>query len=96
MKFTLEPASDGKHKWVGVFTDPITKHERRVPFGAKGYEDYTQHHNPLRQENYLLRHRSREDWNDPMTPGALSRYILWESTSLHDAVRKFKRRFSLE
>lgn len=93
MKFTLEPASDGVHKWVGVFTDETT--HRRVPFGAKGYEDYTQHKNPLRRANYLSRHRSREDWNDPMTAGALSRWILWESTSLHEAVRKFKRRFSL-
>ena len=95
MRFTLEPASDGVHKWVGVFTDPTTKHERRVPFGAQGYEDYTQHKNHLRQENYLLRHRSREDWSDPQTAGALSRWLLWDSPSLREAVRKCRRRFSL-
>jgi len=95
MKFTLEPATDSTHKWVGVFTNETTKDERRIPFGAKGYEDYTQHKNPLRQENYLLRHRSREDWADPLTAGALSRWILWEATSIQEAVRKFKRRFSL-
>lgn len=93
MKFTLERATDGVHKWIGVFEDEHT--HRRIPFGAKGYEDYTQHKNPLRKEAYLRRHRSREDWNDPMTAGALSRFLLWESTSLQDAVRKFKRRFSL-
>ena len=95
MKFTLEPATDGTHKWVGVFTDETTKHEHRVPFGAKGYEDYTQHKNALRQENYLLRHRSREDWDTPQTAGALSRWILWESPSLLTAVRRFKHKFSL-
>ena len=25
MKFTLEPATDSTHKWVGVFTDETTK-----------------------------------------------------------------------
>jgi len=95
MKFTLEPANDGKHKWVGVFTDETTKDERRIPFGAKGYEDYTQHKNHLRKENYLQRHRTREDWNDPKTAGALSRWILWDVPDLQDAVRRFRRRFSL-
>lgn len=93
MKFHLERATDGKHKWIGVFTDD--EKERRVPFGAKGYEDYTQHGNPLRKENYLTRHRAREDWNDPMTAGALSRWLLWETPSLDEAVRRFKRKFSL-
>lgn len=86
---------DKTHKWVGVFTDEATKHERRIPFGAKGYEDYTQHKNHLRRENYLMRHRSREDWNDPQTAGALSRWILWEVSDLQDAVRRFRSRFSL-
>lgn len=95
MKFTLEPASDGVHKWVGVFTDPVTKDERRIPFGAKGYEDFTQHKNPARQKLYLTRHRARENWRDPQTAGALSRWILWESPSLQTSIRRFKQRFSL-
>ena len=97
MKFTLEPAADGTHKWIGVFADPITKTERRVPFGAKGYFDYTQHKNPVRRANYLSRHKTRENWRDPQTAGSLSRYILWgDSTSLQENVRRFKHRFSLD
>ena len=95
MKFTLEPATDSTHKWVGVFTNETTKDERRIPFGAKGMSDYTLNKNPLRRQSYLSRHRSREDWTNPMTAGALSRWILWESTSIQEAVRKFRRRFSL-
>ena len=91
MTFHLEKATDGKHKWVGVFED------KRVPFGAVGYQDYTQHKNPLRRANYLSRHRSREDWNNPKTAGALSRWILWgDSTSLQRNVASFRRRFSLD
>ena len=97
MKFHLEPSADRIHKWVGVFTDPVTKRERRISFGAKGYEDYTQHHDKLRRANYLSRHKTRENWKDPQTAGALSRYILWgDSTSLQENVRRFKARFLLE
>lgn len=87
----LERATDGKHKWVAVFDDG-----HRTAFGAKGYEDYTQHHNPLRRANYLRRHKTTETWSNPKTAGSLSRYILWgDSTSLEANLRAFKRRFSL-
>lgn len=87
----LERATDGKHKWVAVFDDGT-----RTAFGAKGYEDYTQHKNPLRRANYLSRHRANETWSNPKTAGSLSRWILWgDSTSLDANLRSFKRRFSL-
>lgn len=89
--FTLERATDGKHKFVGVFGDG-----KRIPFGAKGMSDYTIHKNPARRQLYLTRHRARENWNNPRTAGALSRWILWgDSTSLETNVRRFKERFSL-
>ena len=96
MKFHLERATDGKHKWVGVFTDD-DGHVKHTPFGAVGYSDFTQHKNPLRRANYLTRHRAREDWNDYKSAGALSKHLLWgPSTSLQANVSSFKRRFSLD
>jgi hypothetical protein len=87
----LHPATDGKHKWVAVFDDGT-----RVPFGAKGYQDYTQHGDKLRRANYLARHRTSETWTNPKTAGALSRWILWgDSTSLSANLSDFRRRFSL-
>lgn len=87
----LERATDGTHKWIAVFEDGT-----RTAFGAKGYQDYTQHHDPLRRKNYLQRHRTTENWNNPKTAGALSRHLLWgDSTSLDANLRTFKRRFSL-
>ncbi len=91
MKFRIEKATDGKHKWVGIFDE-----KKHVPFGAIGYRDYTQHHDPLRRAAYLSRHRSRENWNDPQTAGSLSRWILWgNSTSIDRNVSAFKRKFLL-
>lgn len=71
-------------------------HTKTIPFGAKRYEDYTEHHDPIRRERYLKRHNVNEDWSDYMTPGSLSRYVLWgESTSLKENIKEFKRRFHL-
>jgi hypothetical protein len=87
----LEKATDGKHKWVAVFEDGT-----RTSFGAKGYEDYTQHGDKLRRANYLSRHRTTESWNKPKTAGALSRWLLWgDSTSLQTNLASYRRRFSL-
>jgi hypothetical protein len=84
-------ATDGKHKWVATFDDGT-----RVSFGAKGYQDYTQHHDKLRRANYLSRHRTSESWTNPKTAGALSRWLLWgDSTSFATNLADFKRRFSL-
>lgn len=69
---------------------------KEVHFGAKGYEDYTDHHDKERRANYLARHKAREDWNDPDTPGALSRWLLWgESTSLAKNIAAFRKKFNL-
>lgn len=69
---------------------------KTVHFGAKGYEDYTQHHSFRRRENYLKRHASREDWTKPDTPGALSRYILWgDSRNIHTNINKYIKLFNL-
>lgn len=88
----LVKATDSKHKWVAVFKDGT-----RTPFGSAGMSDYTIHKDKLRRANYLSRHRTRENWNDPKTAGSLSRHLLWgDSTSLDRNLASFRRRFSLE
>ena len=95
MKFTLIKSPNAKKKWRAVFTDE-DGHETHTDFGDATMEDYTQHKNPLRRENYLTRHRAREDWNDYKSAGSLSRHLLWgNSTSLQQNIASFRRRFSL-
>jgi len=93
MKFTLDKSTNPEKKFMAVFSDG-TKH-KTVHFGATGYEDYTQHKDPERKTLYLLRHKARENWDNPMTAGALSRWILWETPSLQTNIAKFKKRFHL-
>jgi hypothetical protein len=60
-----------------------------------GYSDYTKHRDDERKKRYENRHRSRENWRDPTTAGALSRYILWNKPSFRASVSDYKRRFNL-
>ena len=46
---------------------------------------------------YIARHRVNENHGDPLTPGALSRWLLWgESRSLARNTAAFRRRFRLQ
>ena len=70
--------------------------EKVVSFGAAGMSNYTKHKNATRKQRYLKRHTGKgEKWQQPDTPGALSRWILWNKPSFRDSVADFKRRFSL-
>lgn len=75
-------------KWRAVFNDGS-----HVDFGAIGYEDYTMHGDEKRKTLYLNRHRKNENWNDPKSAGALSRWILWNEPTIAESLRDYKRRF---
>jgi hypothetical protein len=93
---SVKPARDGIHKYVAHFVLD-TGRDKNVKFGAKGYSDYTMNKDPERKQRYLKRHRGMgENWNDPTTPGALSRWILWEYPEFDQAVREFRKRFELK
>jgi hypothetical protein len=68
---------------------------KTIHFGQAGMSDYTQHHDPDRKARYLARHERRENWDDPTTPGALSRWILWNLPDLQLSLIDFKKRFML-
>jgi hypothetical protein len=67
-----------------------------VHFGQAGGQTYIDHGDKAKREAYLVRHKKRENWNDPYSPGALSRWLLWgDSVNLMDNIASFKRRFSV-
>ena len=92
-----------------IIVSPLPKKKYRAEFddgthtdfGASGYQDYILFHrrSPAEAEEhkrrYLFRHKSRENWSDYKSPGALSRFILWNKPSLRDSVADYKRRFGL-
>ena len=82
-------------KMVAVFYDEAKKKIKTTHFGASGYEDYTTHGEMQRKMNYIARHKDREDWNDYMTAGSLSRWVLWNKPSLTESIKDYMNRFKL-
>jgi hypothetical protein len=83
-------------KMMAVFE--VDGRERTTHFGQAGAKDYTLHDKAVREarkKSYDSRHRPTEDWSDPTSAGALSKYILWNKTSKSAAIADYKRRFNL-
>ena len=92
---SVTPSDSMIKKYKAVFE--IDGKSKTVQFGAKGYDDYTTLDKDVREERrerYIGRH-GKEDWDDPVKAGTLSRYILWEKPTIQQAVRSFKRRFGV-
>ena len=84
----------GSKKLMAVFTLDNDR-TRTVHFGSAGASDYTQHRDPVRKRQYLARHAPREHWENPMTAGALARWILWNKETLPSSIEDYTRRFNL-
>ena len=84
-----------KKKYMAVFFDDGKK-IKTTHFGAAGASDFTLHGDPERKKLYLVRHKKRENWSDYKSAGALSRWILWEHTSLQVAKKAYAKRFNLK
>lgn len=91
---SLKDANDNKHKYVVTLLNKETGREKTIRFGAFGMSDYTIHKDDKRKNNYIARHKVRENWADPSTAGFWSRWILWNlptiSASLKDTINRFQ------
>lgn len=99
----LKTATDKKHKYVATFLNMKTNRKKKVKFGAYGMNDFTIYSKTLSPEDanqhkilYLRRHQGMgEDWNNPITAGALSRWILWNLPSLEESIKFYLKKFKL-
>ena len=82
--------------------------EKVVSFGQFGARDYTlindktsEFYLPkvldrnVTKDSYLRRHKARENWNNPMTAGAISRWVLWNRKTLEASIKDYKKKFKL-
>jgi hypothetical protein len=89
MSVQISKSSRADKKWQATFPSGKIVH-----FGAKGYTDYTINKDPAIRQQYLARHgASNEDWKNPETPAFLSRWLLWNKTSLREAIKDSNKRF---
>lgn len=91
---TIRKSHVPEKKWDAVFEQ--NGREFVTPFGQKGYSDFTKHKDVTRRARYLRRHRGMgENWNDPTTAGALSKWILWNKPTFKASLKDYKKRFHL-
>ena len=94
MIFTsLEPSTRPDKKYMIMFNEPkklfildlrIVKHT------------CLDHKDKKKRFNYLQRHYPNENWDNPLSAGALSVFLLWgSSTDLETNLKEFLRRFNV-
>ena len=99
---TISRSSNPEKKLMAIFKDNDGNKIKTTHFGQRGASDYTKHGEKERMKRYLERHgggtttSTKEDWKDPTTAGALSRWILWNKPSLSASFADYKRRFGLK
>ena len=71
----------------------LVDNDKTIYFGASGYSDYTIHKDDKRKERYLNRHAKREKWDDPLTAGFYSRWILWNKPSIEEPIKDINKMF---
>jgi len=82
----------GRKKYEITFEKNGKKYIRK--FGATGMSDFTIHKDRERRERYISRHKKDLKTGDPMRPGYLSMYILWNKPSLKASLADYKRRLN--
>jgi len=92
---SIKKDTDGKHKMVATFKNKETGRTKTTHFGAVGYTDYIKSGDEEKKKLYLNRHEKRENWNNPTSAGALSRYILWNKSTLKASIADYKKHFKL-
>ena len=91
----IKKSSKPEKKLMAVFTMNNGR-KRTTHFGASGMDDYTKTRNKEQKSRYLKRHRRNENWNNPLSAGALSRWILWNLPTRTSSISDYKKRFNLK
>lgn len=97
MKLYIYDSATNNKRFVAVFVEnDIIKFTSN--FGSKTGSTFIDHGDIIKRANYLKRHAAlNEDWNNPTSPGALSKWILWgESDDIYKNIELFKKRFKLQ
>jgi hypothetical protein len=98
---SIKPSPKSEKRFRATFCKCKVKNECKgtnhkvVDFGQKGGSTFIDHKDEEKKKNYLARHRVREDWSDPTSAGALSRWLLWNLKTLSASITDFKKRFNL-
>lgn len=91
--------SSSKNKKLKAVFYKDNKKIKTVQFGSKGMMDFTLHNTDVRdkkKELYIKRHQKNENWNDYMTAGSLSKFVLWNLPTRKASIKDYIKRFNLK
>ena len=91
----IKKSDKSEKKLMAVFTMSNGR-TKTTHFGASGMDDYTKTRDKDQRSRYLKRHRRNENWNNPVSAGALSRWVLWNKETRSASINDYKRRFNLK
>ncbi len=100
---SLKQSINPKKKYTAVFKKQGTNQTRTVHFGGAGYMDYPswyaergKEYADTRKAAYLKRHGGMgEDYTNPVSAGALAKFILWNKPTLAESIKDFRARFDV-
>ena len=95
MEVLIKPSTIKTKKFMAIFYKDGQK-IKTVHFGSKDSSDYTMNKDDKRKELYLKRHQKNENWDNFMTAGSLSRYLLWNKKTLKDSFTDYLKKFKLK
>ena len=89
----IEPSTRKGKRFQATFANGNVVH-----FGQAGGSTYIDEGDKAKRDAYLKRHGANksENWSDPFTPAALSRWLLWgDSTDLETNHQAFMKKFPI-
>jgi len=92
----LKKSTNPKKKYMAVFYNDERKKIKTIHFGASGMNDYTLTNDNEAKNRYLARHSANEEFNNYMTAGSLSRWVLWHKPTLSASYNDYIKRFGLK
>jgi hypothetical protein len=88
----IEPSTRKGKRFMVTFENGKTVH-----FGQARGTTYIDSGDKAKRTAYLKRHEKNEDWSDPYSAGAISRYLLWgDSKDLETNHIAFMKRFKVK
>jgi len=91
---SITPSPKADKKYVAKFKTDKGR-TKSVHFGATGYDDFIKSKSEVKKSAYIARHKVNENFQDPTTAGALSRWVLWNKPTLNASIQDYKQRFNL-
>jgi hypothetical protein len=72
--------------------------KKTIHFGANGMSDFTLHKDIARKENYISRHKKRENWTKSgiETAGFWSLNLLWNKPTISQSIKDIQSKFNVK